>query len=435
MNRYTHNLNFSAVGLIGLGLIFAGTLGPWLEFPLSSSLYPKDFLLPWPTLETLSLRSILLGIGLLGGIGWLMGVRVLMLIAGLTLALVIIYFIHSWMFNDQWLTRFLSESEQREAIQAFLSHYYWPNLNPEPTVSLKTDFLYLTDQLQVFWYSSGWGLGFCLIGMILLLLDYLVVTPAPGLATLSMSLILGGALLILFFPFLNGEFKQQYGDELLGSGQFREAISNYETSLRMNPALQNSKRFLLKASKAYYQLEGENSLMGGYYQASYRDRWVVGKALSQGARQDLERSAKIISSVLHTNYRGTPLETAILHRSVEEYRRIRIEQGLDAYANGQISMSVSLFQEVLHGNWNQLQAGFFLAHVQRELGLVEDAVYTLGEMLQLTEHDSIRADLLCTLGDTYSQGKQPLAAREAYARCIQADSLYNFRAVLNLGGT
>jgi hypothetical protein len=82
-----------------------------------------------------------------------------------------------------------------------------------------------------------------------------------------------------------------------------------------------------------------------------------------------------------------------------------------------------------------LHIAFFLAHVQRELGLLNNAVAGLEAMLRGVEQDSLRADLLCTLGDAFSQGRQPLAARSAYVQCLETDSLFNFRAVLNLGGT
>jgi Flp pilus assembly protein TadD len=134
-------------------------------------------------------------------------------------------------------------------------------------------------------------------------------------------------------------------------------------------------------------------------------------------------------------YRGSPLEMAILQQSIEEYRKIRIQQGLNAYAEGHASLSLGLLQEVLSADQSQLHTGFFLAHMQRELGLFPEAISTLDETLRLVDHDSIRADLFCTLGDAYSQGGDSLQARAAYMKCIQADSLFNFRAVLDLGGT
>jgi tetratricopeptide (TPR) repeat protein len=435
MMRRSNPTKLSVLGLIGACLLLAGALGPWLDFPLSASLYPKDLLVPWPYLGMVSLRWMLLSIGLLAGIGWLSGVRLLLLMAGLAAGLILLNFVHGWMLHDQWLPRYLVESEQREAVQAFLSQYYWPNLNPEPTVSLESDFAYLSDQLQVFWYSSGWGFGFCLVGMFLLLLEYLVTSPAAGMTTVTLLLLFGVIITVLFYPMINAELKQRHGDELLAAGRIRDAISSYETTLRMDPVLRDSKRFILKASRAYYQLEGEHSIPGGYYQASYRGRWVTGRALRQGAKEDLEDSIKILGNVLESNYQGSSLEMAILRQSVEEYRKIRLQQGLDAYAEGRLPLSLSLFQQVYNADHTQLHAGFFLAHVQRELGLVTDAVATLDDMLRLVEHDSMRADLLCTIGDAYNRGEQSLLARKAYMQCIQADSLYNFRAVFDLSGT
>ena len=436
MIRRSNLANLSVLGLIGSVLLLAGALGPWLDFPLSRSLYPKDLLVPWFHQDMVSYKWMLLSIGLSAGLGWLLRIRLLLLMASLAAGLLLLNFMHDWMLDDQWLPRYLTESEQREAVQAFLSEYYWPNLNPEPTVRLQTDFTYLSDQLRVLWYSSGWGFGFCLIGMILLLLDYLMTSPAAGMMTTVTVLLLFGVIItVLFFPLFNAELKQRRGDELLASGKYRDAISAFEISLRMDPVLWDSKRFLLKASRAYYQLEGEHSLLGGYYLASSRIHWVTQRALRQGVKEDLEHSVMILTNTLDSNYRGSLLETAILRQSVEEYRKIRIQQGLDAFVEGRLPLSLSLFQEVLNEDHEQLHAGFFLAHVQRELGLFQEAVATLDEMLQLVDHDSMRADLLCTLGDTFSLSDQSLLARKAYMQCIQADSLYNFRAVFDLGGT
>jgi len=430
-----HRFTLSIVGLLGVGLLMGGALGPWLDFPLSASLFPKELPLPWPEAGETSLRTLMLGLGLLAGIGWLLRVRLLTLGAGLVAAVVLIHFVHTWMLHDQWMLRYLSESEQREALKAFLSNYYWPNLNPEPTVRLETDFEYLTDQLRVFWYSSGWGFSFCVVGLILLLLDQLMATPAVGLTSLVILVNIAAVVMLWFFPLFNAELKQRSGDELLGSGQLRDAISTYATSLRMNPALEYSKRFLHKASRAYYQMEGENSLLGGLYLASTRSRWQVGQPLIDTARETLDHSAKILSLVLHSSYQGSLLERAILRQSAQEYRKVRVEQGLDALASGQPSLSLSLFQEAFEQDRRQVHIGFFLAHVQRELGLVSETVATLETTLQQVEHTSIRADLWCSLGDALSRGRQPLEARHAYVQCLEADSLFNFRAILSLGGT
>lgn len=425
----------TVIGLLAVGLLLAGTQGPWLDFPLSSALYAKDFALPWPNLGQASFRSILILIALLAGVGWLFGLRLVTLSAGFGALLVLSYFFHSWMMNDQWLPRFLAESEQREALQAFLTHYYWPNLNPEPTTTLQSDFEYLPDQVRVFWHASGWGWGFCLAGVILLLLENLFTTPAATLSTLVIVLVSGLAIGTLLYPVVNAEFNHRLGDELLASGRPREAIAAFETALRANPVLQYSDSFVKKSSRAFYQLEGENSLMGGLYLTSFRTQWVTGKPLSKPAGEHLVKSAQILTDVIHSAYRGTLLEMAILHQSLREYSKILIEQGLNAYAEGDLAVSLGLFQEAMLIDRQQLHAAFFQAHVQRELGLATDSIATLKEILGQVEHDSLRADLLCTIGDALDLAHKPLEARAAYMQCLKADSLFNFRAVLDLGGT
>ncbi len=427
--------NISILGLLGVGLLLAGALGPWLDFPLSASLYTKDFVLPWPELGLASLQSLMLTIALVAGVGWLLGLRTLSLFAGVTAAVVLGYFFHSWVVDEQWLPRYLTESEQREALQAFVTHYYWPNLNPEPTATLESDFEYLLDQLRVFWYASGWGWGFCMLGIILLLLDNLFATPVVSFSSMAVFLFGGIAIAALLYPQFNAELEHRRADDLLGSGRPRAAISAYQSAMRMNPVLRHSQRFLIKAARAYYQMEGENSLLGGFYLASSRTRWVVGEPLSIAAKVSLKKAAKNLVRVLHASYHGAPLEMTILRQAAREYAKIQVEQGLDAYVEGEPSVSLSLFVEALASDRRQLHTGFYLAHVQRELGLVTDSVATLEEMLELVKHDSLRADLLCSIGDALSRGRRPLQARAAYTQCLAADSLFNFRAVLNLGGT
>ena len=57
------------------------------------------------------------------------------------------------------------------------------------------------------------------------------------------------------------------------------------------------------------------------------------------------------------------------------------------------------------------------------------------ELLGLVDHPSLRADLLCSIGDGHTRAQHPMQARQAYTECLETDSLYNYRAVFDLGGT
>jgi tetratricopeptide (TPR) repeat protein len=435
VNKGSGFFAFSLLGLIGFVLVLVGAQGPWLEFPLSSAVYAGNIPSPWPFHALDSLKALLILLGLFAGLGWLVGLRLVTLCVVVLGVAVITGFFYTWFVEPSWLASYLSESEQRIALQEFLSHYYWPNKNPEPTTTLQSDFEYLSDYLKVFWYTTGWGWTAFSTGLLLLLLDNYFSTVRMSAISLVTSVILGLFVVSMFYPLFQAEHYHRRGDELLGTGQPSEAISAYETALRLNPVLRFSGPFLNKASRAFYQSEGETSQFAVLYRASNRDQWITGKPLSDSARERLQTSSRLLREVMKVAHQGSLLQSAIMDRSGNEYTRILNMQGLDAHVTEHPAVSLALFQRSLSYDRTQLHTGFFLAHVQNALGLMDDAIATLEEMLDLVAHKAVRADLLCTIGDADSLGQRPFAAREAYLKCLDSDSLYNYRAVFNLGGT
>jgi predicted negative regulator of RcsB-dependent stress response len=84
---------------------------------------------------------------------------------------------------------------------------------------------------------------------------------------------------------------------------------------------------------------------------------------------------------------------------------------------------------------SQLHVRFFIAHGMKELGLYSEAVAVLEDALRTLDHSSLRADLLCTIGDALQRSGDTLAARQAYQSCLDSDSLFNYRALLRVSGT
>ena len=229
--------------------------------------------------------------------------------------------------------------------------------------------------------------------------------------------------------------EHRQGDAFLASGKPADAIAAYEKALQMNPLLNHSHGFLTKASRGFYELEGTDSPLAVLYLNSIRINWLTGDPLSSGVSERLAESNRILSNVLFVDFQGSSLQSAILHYSIIEYIRSLVTQGLDAYTAGKIPVGIDLLRKALSMDRNQLHTGFYLAHLQIQMGLVDEAVVTLKDMLELVDHTSIRADLLCTLGDAYTSADRSIQAREAYMQCLEEDSLLNYRAVYNLGGT
>lgn len=435
MKEYSGYASLSMITLLGFGLLLAGALGPWLEFPLTSTLYARDFTAPWAIMGFASFKSLLICFSLLAALGYFLSSRLLTLVAGVATMAILSYFFYAWLMEEQWLQRYITESEQRIALQEFLAQYYWPNLNPEPTTTLAGEFEYLHEQVRVFWYATGWGWGLCMAAGILLLIDSLFSTTAASFLSLAIVILTCIVLAMLLYPVFYAEHNHRQGDFMLGSGQPREAISAYETALVQNPALQHSRGFLTKASRAFYQLEGKNSILAGLYLTNSHTETMTGRPLSQAAQERLEKAGLILTGVMYADYQGSILQMAILRYSGRAFINGVVAQGLDAYVAGSSSISLGLLQQAFNSDRKQLHLGFFLSHLQRELGLVDDSIASLEEMLDMVDHKSVRADLLCSIGDTFSNGYKPLQAREAYTNCLINDSLYNYRAVLNLGGT
>ena len=146
----------SPLGLLGVGLVACGLAGPWLTFPLSEPLSVLGIGLSASGLGVLAPALLLAVFG--GVLGELLGARTLTNAAAVLGAAVLALFFARVSAGDAsgWLLQYMAESEQREALQAFLDRYYWPNQSDEPTTSLITDATYLVDRAWLTWHMTGW---------------------------------------------------------------------------------------------------------------------------------------------------------------------------------------------------------------------------------------------------------------------------------------
>jgi len=431
----SHRYTFPLIGSGGIALVLGGLQGPWIKLPLSSSLFATDFSSPVFNLIPSSLQDLLLLMMLIIAIGWLFKLRVFSALASVVaLGLFVYFFIFIWGVDHHWFAVYITESEQRTFLQNTLNRYYWPNLNPEPATILLSKFEYLHEQLALFWHMAGWGWVLTFSGMALLyfnaLFDRVTVWPV----------ILATAVLIIFiitamYPFFKAELSQRHGDAMLSSGYPEKAITAYDKALRLYPALGYSRPFAMKSSHAYYLLDGDYSALAYLYLAGANAQSITKKSGKKSDSNGFNRARLLFLDGSNKEYSSTPLQRVIMNQSVDENIRILISQGHNAYEKRDLSASLVAFQQALKSDPSQIHAQFFTAHIFKELGLFDNAISTLNSILLTITNKPLRADLICTIGETYQDSGYLLQAREAYRQCFDNDSLFNYRAVRNLGGT
>jgi tetratricopeptide (TPR) repeat protein len=376
-------------------------------------------------------------LALFGGVlGELLGARTLTNAAAALGAAVLALFFARLSAGDAsgWLLQYMAESEQREMLQEFLESYYWPNRSPEPTTSLITDGPYLVDRAQLAWHMTGWGFVLTLVGVCASLGAAIRAWTGLGLVTLVVASALA-AIAASTSPGVRAEWRHREGDALLAAGDTRGAIASYESALAIDPFLGHSRSFALKSSRAFYFTEGEDSPFGRLYLAEIELPLVADRPGRTTESLRLDQARRTLDVALRAESDGSPLQRSVLVHADRENARLLIQEGRGDYAAGEHPSGLAAFRQVLAREPSQLHVRFFIAHGMKELGLYSEAVAVLEDALRTLDHSSLRADLLCTIGDALQRSGDTLAARQAYQSCLDSDSLFNYRALLRVSGT
>lgn len=413
--------------LCGLSLVLIGSFGPWLTFPLSAPVYVFDVGTP------LTVGAICIIAVAFTGIGWIFQFQFLLTIGLVMMALVPSrYFLDTWLTNAHRMTMYVNESDQRWQLQEFLSSNYWPNGNPEPGMVLIREVGNLIDRFALAWHMTSWGWTLSAVGIILLLISgqFSSLLRIPCQLAVIVTLVLSG---LTAYPAISAENNRQQGDFLVTLGRAGDAIDTYRDAMNKDPFLQFSRPFVIQLSRIYYAAEGRYSTMAAFYLAnrqissqSQQGRILNGDRINAARRYLLPALLRPIVS--------DSLETAVIRQSEAEDIRLLILKGISDIEQGDLASAVEVFQQTLERDSSQLHVQFLLAHALRLLGQYDDSIGNLEAMLLSVANDNLRADIICTIGDAHREAGNSLQARTAYTECLDSDSLFNYRAVKQLGG-
>lgn len=422
--------------IFGLVLAIMGSRGAWINLPISGSF-------PGAMDELLSLRKVIeifrwafLVTILLAGVCGLFRYRLISLqITFVSLLIILGFVVYSLFYEYRWFVSYIEQSEERLALQSFITRYYWPNVNPDHTVVLTSTYEYLWERLLLNWDIIGVGLKVVFMGVIILLLTGVMQEPV----TSRFNAITGAALfvgmLVVLVPLIRADYIHHQGDALLGAGDYRQALEAYDAAFRVDPMLEYSAPFLIKVSRLYYHLEGEYSVSGGLYMLHTAARNVGGQSFTPAFRKTLNKTRLVIDNISLMEYKSTALQNAVIRQANKEDARLWILQGQVEYSSGKYEESLNSFRHALKRDGMNVHAQFFIANALSKSDRDEDSLAVLKSALGLVWTKQLRADFQCTIGDVYEKLEKPLLAREAYTSCYDLDSVYNYRAVLSLGGT
>jgi hypothetical protein len=424
------------LGGLCLLLIFASARGEWVTFPLTAALRARDIFVAGPTHAggtSLPLGLALQALVLAGAAGAVLSRRSSLILFASSAALVAALPIQVAFYRVSWLHGYLRQSTDRLWFGGYVSEHFVDNQSPEPAFIPITQFQDASDQLWLGFNMMGWGWYVSLLASVTL-----VILAVRG-AKLRHGVALAGALfsvlsLVLVGPALYGllvaERQLVRGDRFLVVGDAGQAIHAYESALSMNPALGESKPFLVKVSMAYNVASGGKHPLGLLAQ----DLSLTERQSTEG-QEDLFDAARkrLVQRRTPDSYRATsldePLERAALQLESDLWRL----QGIALAKERRFASALGCFSRA--SQEPDSLSTFFLAHAYLVQGSFSPAIDILQRLDALVAQKSIHADVVCTLGDAYTASGNLERGRDAYRRCRELDKLDNFRATKALTGS
>lgn len=433
-----HNNSKTSVPLfaiLGFVLAIIGSQAAWINLPLSGSA-PKLVAGMSSHAAMINLfRSMFLITILLAGICSVFRFRLLSIqFIFVGLLIIVSYVVYGLLQDHHLVVSYMNQSEGRELLQRFIVKHYWPNINPDHTVSLITDYEYLWQRLILNWNIIGVGCKAAFLGGLILLFGS-VTNVRLSIPTFIPIAIFFVTTLVVLTPVIRADNIHYQADVLLKSGQHRQALTKYEAAFRLDPMLGYSAPFLRKVSRAYYRLEGEHSRFAVLYLQHIAALSIDVQNPARALLDKINHAHLLVNNNRLQSAKVTALQQAVLTQSYKEDVDAWVTQGLVEHEQGLQIKSLGSFREALKRDGSRAHVNYFIAHVLLELQKHNDSLAYLKSALLSVWTKQLRADLLCTIGEVHQQSDQPLLARQAYTACHELDSIYNYRAVMLLSGT
>lgn len=407
------------------GCFLIGSLGIWIQFPLSAPVHGLDWngadpvwwrryaAVPFVLCMGLALALLFSTLERYGA--WLLAAAIVALFAVPVTALLL---------DAAWVERYVNDGIERDRFQFLITFLGGiPNTNFNPFVTSADAFQYLPDRLRIVGNLLGWGWTLCLfaaLGIVLVMrrlerIPSLRAVLLPGAAGTALIALLGSSVLM-------ADLRYRQADQRLGRGDYRGALEAYATAIGNDPMLGQSRLFLLNVAKAYYQVGGSGDPRGQLY----ADQTL-------GAVEQASAKARLAASATYDD--GTTLGRALTRMARRREAELWVNQGMVAYSNGDLGSAAASLRLVLarHQNWNYVR--FFLARVLGRLREFDEARRHLESLLMTTHDVAFKATIHNALGDVHAAAGRLEQARAEYAQGYALDKTGNLWAVKGLGGT
>jgi tetratricopeptide (TPR) repeat protein len=213
------------------------------------------------------------------------------------------------------------------------------------------------------------------------------------------------------------------------------ALAAYDAVLKMTPVYAYSDTFLTKCSRAYDALSAGRHPYGRLLAL----RKTVSSPLSQsqGQSQAMLRPSLEVARTELREIQAIPPSKPVERALADLGRRLEVtawvQEGLADTGAGRLNMALRSFARAYQLR-PELSTAFFLARTYFVLGDENAAIEMLLRLQEDVANPMVRADMVCTLGDAYSNLGRLRLARHYYSLCETTDDEDNFRAIRALTG-
>ena len=400
---------------LGCGLLIVGGALGWLNAPLSGwlegySLVPFDSL----PLESQSIRVFSFGVfaSLSGIIGFLFmsrdRVRGAVGLFGLTLAVLFVYYLG--FLNPDWFWSLLNQNDQYKRMYDFSTAHLPINDGLEPTFDADLSGNDLENRLisSVHFLGLGWIL--VVVGAVILI--------ATGRRYRLANGVVAGIFLLLLVPPWAANYYRDKGDKLLGQNLAGRALEYYGLARRFDSYMVYNPEFVIHLGEADYRLGRQNTAEAHFYR---------GDQLSQSGKP--QEAAFEIQKGMEAG-----LSEQSRRMAGEYLTGLYIVTGLGFFDGGEKQKSIFFFQKALDVHPVQIEAAYYIAKAQYDLGYYSDAVEANFKVLRWAKNPIILANANANLGDCYYKQGNILLARQYYGNSMKLDTFNNLRALKSLVG-
>ena len=303
-----------------------------------------------------------------------------------------------------------AQGRDREAIRRFaqfVSGYSW-NLPPLELAGTDT----FADRAYTTFQFLGWGWWVTLAAAVVLILSGLRRSGRRGwtLTVTAWSVALVALVCVIAGPAVVAEYHFIQAQARYASGQYSEALADYERVLEWSPGLRENAALQYRRGAAEFWIAGATSPAArGFLAENLRRSGDLEKAVDLAGRDTLEQPGW---SWLRRN-----LAEAYAELGVQDARQ---DNDQFATATARWLRAREIDDRLVRLNY-YLAHGFYLLHGRDQNLAIGEAT----QLLSLVRDLAIRSDALALIGDSYFKAERDVEARASYQKALDVVPLFS----------